>query len=124
MKRYPIIVVTLILTAIILVFVSVLLTYLAEVILALLNSETESYIFGYNTLSFILGQFFVYFIIAGWAYLLAVILLHICYKTEMLHSKFKYVIILVVLFYISITYPLYGISLPLLGYFIAVIALY
>jgi len=94
MKRYPIIVVKLILTAIILVFVSVLLTYLAEVILALLNSETESYIFGYNTFSFILGQFFVYFIIAGWAYLLAVILLHICYKTEMLHSKFKYVIIL------------------------------
>lgn len=112
------------LIAILLIICDVILTYIVEIISTLLIEGLDARIFTLNIFGVVAGRFILYFFVGGWAYLVAVIIYHFSLETDLFYNKFKYIIALAFLFYISVTYRFFGISPILISYFIGVSIIY
>lgn len=100
-KRFKIFGKLIAITIIIIICDSVL-HYLFNIIVSYIFEGPDAYVFHFNPLGFIGSTFMQFFLIAGWAYLLAMILYHIYRVKTYFRSKFLVIIFLFVVFYVIV----------------------
>jgi hypothetical protein len=109
---------------IVLIVTDVIINYLLQVSYSLIHEGIANYYVQMGVVRMFFVTLGFYFFVAGWAYLLAVILFHFYRTTSFLKNNFIYVILLFFIFYLVVNYKFMGVSIYLIGYFIIITSLY
>lgn len=124
MKKYLKIFGKLFLLALILIIADVIIGYTLEVSYSIFQKGIDSYYVEMGVLRMFFVMLGFYFFVAGWVYLVAVVLYHFYHTTEFLRTYFIYVILLFFVVYLAVNYKFVGISPYLVGYFTIIVLIY
>jgi hypothetical protein len=78
------------------------LNYFFTVVISFIFSGVDAYVFHFNPGGFVGAIFLRFLFIAGWAYLLAIVIYHFYRTREFLKAKFFWVIIFLFVFYLLV----------------------